>query len=123
MAIPDYPAGLPTAPTSWKVTLGRGNLESEASSGTVRSRRQFTRNVATVELALVLTLAQYATWLAFWRDTLGDGAAEFNMPVWDGHTGCPARVVKIRNRGLFEPTRLGANMQIAMALDVYGFTA
>lgn len=120
----DYPGTLPTAPVAWSVpAISRGNLESEMQSGAVRQRRQTTLNIATVEMALVMTLTQYATWMTFWRDTLGEGSGEFNMPVWDGHSGCPVRVVRLRNGGRFTPARVGNKMRVSFSLDVYGFTS
>jgi hypothetical protein len=119
MALPVWPATLPHNPSSF--SLGephRGVLESEMAGGNVRARRQFTTVIGVVDMTLRMTTSEFLTFKAFVRDTLSHGAAEFTMPVWD-LTGCPARRVRLRNKGQYTAARTGARILVSFSLDVW----
>lgn len=115
-----YPAGLPFMPIGWEVPeAARPNLESEMNAGVVRQRRQFTVAIGQVPMTLFMELGQFELWKRFHGDTLGNGAARFEMPVWNG-LRVANRTVQIRNGGRYAYRRSGRGMMVSFALDVWG---
>lgn len=87
MARPAWPAAVNHAPLqgSWKIAQKAAQpLESDMNSGATRRRNKFTLRIALVSFVLVMRADEVAAFDAFWRDVLGNGAARFDMPVWDG---------------------------------------
>ncbi|KMO20385.1 hypothetical protein [Methylobacterium platani] len=80
-----WPAGLPYAVSAqaYGVTnSGPAPVASQAQSGKIRMRPQFTLRISRLSYGWEWTDAQLAVWRAFLRDTLGDGTGEFTMMVW-----------------------------------------
>jgi hypothetical protein len=87
MSLPDWPATVAYAVQqgSWKVQQRHNpNLRTEMNAGTTRRRRKYTLRVAKMTFDIVMNAAQRALFEEFYDDDLGDGAARFTMPVWDG---------------------------------------
>lgn len=83
----NWPAGLPYAAQmgSWRIAERHGpNVFSQMNAGTTRARRKFSLRVARMRFDIAFTASQLATFIDFYNDDLGDGAARFNMSVWDG---------------------------------------
>lgn len=120
MARPVWPATIPHKPltTSSIQEPYRGNLESEMNAGNVRSRKQFTAGIGIVDRTIPMTTAQFLEFKAFVRDTLSNGAAEFDMPVWD-LVGCPVKRVRLRDGGKYVPARMGNKIHVSFSLDVW----
>jgi hypothetical protein len=120
MARPVYPPTLPYKPltSSGIQEPYRSNLESEMSAGNVRSRKQFTVGIGIVDRTIPMTTAQFLEFKAFVRDTLSNGSAEFDMPVWD-LVSCPVRRVRIRDGGKYVPVRVANKIHVSFSLDVW----
>jgi hypothetical protein len=57
-------------------------MKSPMQSGKIRYRPQFTLRITPLQMALPLTPTQHSTFRQFVIGTLGEGTAEFQMPVW-----------------------------------------
>ena len=87
MAIPSWPDGLPYASQVGDYAmsqLANPPLRSDMNSGTTRQRRKYTMRIAIQKLGIVMSADETQVFHAFHADTLGDGAARFTMPVWNG---------------------------------------
>lgn len=79
-----YPAGLP-APTAMNLTPAERRaaeglaVESTAAASARALQRDF---AGTAALTFVFSAAQYAQWLAWWKDDLVYGGAWFSAPTW-----------------------------------------
>lgn len=119
MALPAWPASVPHDSSSPSITEPfRGALESEMEAGNTRSRRTATVVIGVIDVTIRMTTAQFLTFKEFVRDTLSHGTAEFTMPVND-LTGCVNRRVKLRNKGHYTATRVGARIHVSFSLDVW----
>lgn len=86
MAIPSWPAGVPyeTTATGYALPqLAGAPLMTEMNAGTVRQRRKYTLPVAEMKLSIRMTAAEFQLFRAF-HASIGNGAARFTMPVWNG---------------------------------------
>jgi hypothetical protein len=85
MALPSWPAGLPSVPLRDGTaiqSLFQPPVQTEMEDGPQRRRRRSTTTWATLTLRFALTHAQWATFQVFVRDTLNHGSSPFVMPVW-----------------------------------------
>ena len=62
--------------------LGQAPMASPMQSGKIRQRPQYTLRIARVAYGWEFTSAELAVFRDFVARTLGDGAAEFVMPIW-----------------------------------------
>lgn len=86
MTIPAWPSiNYKALSGTWQLTGDAiAPLASEMNSGTTRRRNKYTLRVSEMTFKLVMTAAEVATFRTFVTTTLGNGAARFTMPVWDG---------------------------------------
>jgi hypothetical protein len=91
-------------------------LESDMDGGNTRRRARPGDNVAEIDQTIVLSAADYATYDAFYRATLGNGASRFTMSVWLG-TGFATKTVSFI--GMPTHAHYGASVSIAMKLRVF----
>lgn len=80
-----WPNGLPFAVSGQAYGVANAGLApvaSQAQSGKIRMRPQFTLRIARLSYGWEWTDAQLAVWRAFLRDTLGDGTGEFTLMTW-----------------------------------------
>ncbi|MFC7399594.1 hypothetical protein ACFQU1_20485 [Chelatococcus sp. GCM10030263] len=121
MALPSWPASVPSKPqlSSWSIDqLARPLLETDMDGGNVRARRKFVDVIAQMPYAIVMSATQYAAFKAFLLTDLGQGAAEFTMPVYTG-TGCESKTVRIiggANAVKVQP--VGPMRLVSFSLDV-----
>lgn len=77
---------------------GLALMKSPMQSGKVRMRRQFTLRIVPIQFQIYFTPQELGVWRDFLWNRLGDGAAEFTMPVWDaGQQQYVNRLVQIRD--------------------------
>lgn len=84
MAIPDWPVGVPAIPLRDDYGISASNLPphtTQMGGGNTRARPLATVNVMSDKVSLFMTNAQFAAFRAWWRDTITQGTARFNMPV------------------------------------------
>lgn len=123
MANPIWPAGVPSKPqlSGWGIDSLAGELlETDMQGGNTRARRQFADTIATMPYAILMSVAEYQAFVAFLMAELGQGAAEFDMPVYTG-TGCAVRTVRIAggaNAVKVQP--VGARRLVSFQLAVRG---
>jgi hypothetical protein len=121
MAIPAWPASVPSKPqlSSWSIDqLARPLLETDMDGGNVRARRKFVDVIAQMPYAVLMTVAEYATFKSFLLTDLGQGAAEFTMPVYTG-TGCESKTVRIIGGANAVKVQLvGSRRLVSFSLDV-----
>ena len=120
MAIPAWPNGLPyaSAYAGFSVDqIANPVLRTEMNSGVGRQRRTSTARITTMKVSIEMTGAQAAVFDAF-HASIGDGAARFTMPVWNGGAGYVFRAVQI-DQGKVTKTQLGVDDQaVAFTLRV-----
>lgn len=83
---PVWPEGLPyePVPDSLEPEDHAELLRGEGDEGPIDVRRRFVNTPGKQRLAWDLTLAQYATFRAWYRLALRDGVRWFELPVWTG---------------------------------------
>lgn len=98
MALPVWPADVPYNPGADSLqpfTPFRSPLETEFNGGNVRRRARPGDNVGTIGQTVQMTAAQYDTFIAWVKDTLGNGSGRFRAQVWLGASyqeeGLPVR--------------------------------
>ncbi|KMO34329.1 hypothetical protein [Methylobacterium aquaticum] len=94
---------------------------SEMQSGKVRQRPQFTLRITAMDMAIFFTPEQLAIWQSFLVDTLGEGAAEFTMPVWIATTRThQPRTVQIKDgaNGVSEKPFADTKTLVSFTLNV-----
>ncbi|KQO87342.1 hypothetical protein ASF33_02410 [Methylobacterium sp. Leaf92] len=62
--------------------LGQAPLASPMQSGKIRQRPQYTLRISRLAYGWEFTAAELGSFRDFVAHTLGDGAAEFVMPIW-----------------------------------------
>lgn len=80
-----WPTDLPffVARSAYAVqALGQAPLASPMQSGKIRQRPQFTSRISRLGYGWVFGRPDLAKFRSFVADTLGDGAAEFVLPLW-----------------------------------------
>lgn len=80
-----YPAGLnyENQRSGFKVSnLGLPAMKSPMQSGKTRYRPQFTLRISTMAVSIHFTPAELGRFLNFVNFEIGEGTAEFTMPVW-----------------------------------------
>jgi|GEM_PF-1988311 hypothetical protein len=121
MANPVWPAGVPSKPqlSGWGIESLAGELlETDMQGGNTRARRQFADRIAVMPYSILMSAAQYQTFVAFLLNDLGHGAAEFDMPVYTG-TGCAVRTVRIiGGANAVKVQAVGARRLVSMQLAV-----
>ncbi|WP_131193724.1 hypothetical protein [Lichenihabitans psoromatis] len=104
MAIPTWPTDVPYTPMTSGLTitqLANPLLSTDMNAGTTRQRRKYTLRIAEMKLVIRMTPAQFASFHAF-HQAIGDGAARFTMPVWNG-SGYVTRTVQIKDQPDMSP--------------------
>jgi hypothetical protein len=121
-----WPAGLPFGvwrPAYAVQSLGLPPMTSQMQSGKTRMRRQYTRRVATLGYGWRFSVSELATFRSFVTNDLGDGTAEFDMPIWIASAGAyQTRTVQIRGgtSGIAEKPQGVDQTLVSCTLDVQG---
>lgn len=119
MTIPVWPAWLPYASSYAGFSVEQAAspaLRTEMNAGTSLQRRTSTLRITVMKVAIEMTGAQEGDFDAF-HAALGDGAARFNMPVWNG-SAYVSRNVQI-DEGKVSKTQLGPSIKsIAFTIRV-----
>jgi len=100
--------------------LGLPLITSQMGSGKTRMRKQFTLRITGVQTTIILSPAKLAIFRQFLID-LGDGAAEFTMPVWvQTAQAYQNRTVQIRGgaNGVAEEGHGLTDTKVSFILDV-----
>lgn len=85
MTTPVFPAALPKpSMQSYGYTPGNNLLRTEMDTGAARVRRRFIAVPTEVSVQWSFTQAEFATFEAFYRNGIYDGAAWFTMPIVKG---------------------------------------
>lgn len=99
MALPGWPTIVPYASQTDDLAISQfaePPLATEMNAGTIRQRRKYTLRISEVTVALVMSRPQFQAFRTF-HAGLGDGAARFTMPVWNG-TEYVTRTVQIKDQ-------------------------
>ncbi|GBU17215.1 MULTISPECIES: hypothetical protein [Methylobacterium] len=124
MAVPTWPASLPQIPLvpGGSSTPWQAPTETEMEEGPARARRSSTSTWTTIAYAYVMTAAQFATFEAFVRDTLGHGAGRFMIPRWrpGATTPLPLKLARIPG-GLPSWRPSGPNVIVTVPLAILDF--
>ena len=119
-----WPTGL-TYLTSRSVyavqALGQAPLKSQAQSGRTRQRPQYTLRISTLTYGWEFRPGELARFRAFVAGDLGDGTAEFTMPVWiETAQAYQPRTVLIRDASAgIQERKLGPDRTlVSCSLDV-----
>lgn len=116
MALPLWPAALPTRPLQDGTSidgLRRPPIATDMEDGFRRQRPRSTTKLADMTLQFMMDQVQAVAFIAFVTDDLNDGTQRFEMPVWKPGAGAvlPVRTVQIlgaasaikfRNVGIYE---------------------
>lgn len=81
-----YPANLPFDGLREGYSIqnsGQALMKSPMQSGKIRQRPQFTLRIVPVQFQIYFSPLELGLWRDFLWNQLGDGAAEFTMPVWN----------------------------------------
>lgn len=104
--------------------LGQQPLASQAQSGKIRQRPQFTLRIAQVAYGWEFSSADLAIFRAFVGVTLGEGTAEFTLPTWiEPANTYQDRLVQIRggSSGISERKIGFSRTLVSCVLDVRNF--
>lgn len=69
---------------TFRFTQSENQLRTDFEQGPARSRRRFTRQVATSEFSMSLSAPEFATFKRFFAEDLDYGVNWFNFPIWTG---------------------------------------
>lgn len=121
MAIPVWPSTVNYKPSreSWRCEQDSdAPLSSDMNAGTTRRRNKFTLRIAKMSFDIEVDATEQAAFWAFYRSTLGNGAARFTMTVWDG-AQYVSRTVAFQKGTTPARHMLGFNISaISIALEV-----
>lgn len=101
--------------------LGQAPMASPMQSGKIRQRPQYTLRISRLGYGWIFDPNELAVFRSFIANTLGDGAAEFVMPVWSEPAGdYLSRTVMIREgAGGISERKLGFDRTlVSCVLDV-----
>ncbi|MGX5777014.1 hypothetical protein [Methylorubrum zatmanii] len=122
-----YPANLPFDGLREGYSIqnsGQALMKSPMQSGKIRLRPQFTLRIVPVQFQIYFSPQELGVWRDFlWRQ-LGDGAAEFTMPIWDAsRQQYVTRLVQIRDgaEGVSEQPFADDQTLVTGTLNVRGF--
>lgn len=123
MAYATWPLSVPHEPerAAWSYVPGREARQTEMEGGDIRQRYRPGDDVGTLQWARALNSAQIAAFDAFLA-TIGQGAAQFVMPVTLDGQGYVDRVVQIQ-RGLGGINRAAAGMKTRVSFSLAVFPA
>lgn len=123
MAIPTWPAGLPTEPIRDSFSIqpwGPSPIVTEMEGGNTRVRRRPGDDVQLVSQTLRMTADQIAMFKTWFKDSIGGGSGRFSAAVWNGS----AYVTRTCQFNLAQPLRYSEPAvgltDVAMSLRVYG---
>lgn len=92
-------------------------IATEMEGGNTRLRTRPGDNVATLSQTINLTAAEHAIFVAWVKDTLGNGTARFSMSVRLG-TACETKVCQFSGQPTYRP--IGTQVvAVTMTLRVY----
>ncbi|MHC2251042.1 hypothetical protein ACVILK_000734 [Bradyrhizobium embrapense] len=100
MALPSWP-GVNSRPQKSGFQIQKRFLDpiaTDMEGGNTRERPRPGDNVGTVVQTINLTLAEYDTFVAWVRDTLGNGSGRFTANVWLG-SSYTSKTCKFANGG------------------------
>lgn len=119
MAIPDWPAGVPSMPllNSHTIEPFLAPIRTEMEGGNVRLRSRPGDNTAIVQQAVVMTKAQYDSLVGWGKAVIGNWSGRFNVNVWLG-SSCATKVCQFES--IPKPSAFSAHrIAVAMSLRVY----
>jgi hypothetical protein len=120
MAVPDWPAGVPSLPLleSHSIDPMLAPIRTEMEQGNMRRRARPGDDVAVVQQSVAMTKAQYDTLVAWGKSTIGNWTGRFKANVWLG-SSCATKVCQFESAP--KPSAFSARrISVAMSLRVYG---
>jgi hypothetical protein len=125
MAVPSWPAGVPSKPVLSGLSVGqtyRPPLVSETDGGpAIMRRRPGPRATEIPFQSVLLSRAQWSTLETFLRETLIDGTLVFTMPVFRPDGCMVTRHVQIKD-GLWQTDMSAVSrFRVSLTLIVYNW--
>lgn len=87
MALPSWPDGVPYAPIIegfQPITRSLAPISTDMEQGNQRQRRRPGDNVGALGQTIIMRADPFATFTAWWMETLNLGTARFTAQVWLG---------------------------------------
>lgn len=121
MAIPSWPSNVEhrPAPSMWAPPVFTPPRATEMEGGNVRVRVKPGDGGDVSKWGQELTNAQFASFLAFYRSTLANGALRFTMPVCVDGLTYEARTVQIVAHSLRTVAAGGSGVVVSFDLRVF----
>uniref|UniRef100_UPI003BAA154D hypothetical protein n=1 Tax=Stappia sp. TaxID=1870903 RepID=UPI003BAA154D len=120
MSLPDWPAGVPSAPQRGSFRISRPfnkPVSSEFEAGNTRDRPRGTLQYRMLAMELRMSAVEFALFDAFVSDDLARGTRRFTMPVWDG-AGMVTRTVRLAGEDKFTTRQQGRAVMVGFTLEV-----
>mgnify|MGYP001071799688 CR=1 FL=1 len=121
MAIPDWPAGVPSMPLldSHRIEPFLPPTKTEMNQANIRLRFRPGDDTSIVTQTVAMTKAQYDTLVTWGKSTIGNWTGRFKVKVWFG-SSCALRVCQFED-GAPKPSSFSANrIAVRMTLRVAG---
>jgi len=109
-----WPASLPQSflVNSFVQKAPNNIVRSAVDSGPAKTRRRFTATTIPISGSMIMTKAQFLTFKTFFRDTIFDGALEFDMT--DDVDG---GIMTVKFNEPYEASFLGTVWEVSLSLD------
>ena len=120
MAVPVWPAGVPSAPQRASLQISRAfnaPVSTEMEGGNTRERPRGTLQYRLMSFDIRMTPAKFALFDAFVSDDLARGTKRFDMPIWDG-AALSTKTVKLSGETRFTTRQQGRAVMVALTLEV-----
>lgn len=121
MALPTWPAGVPSMPllSSHSIEPYLAPLRTEMDGGNIRQRARPGDDVAIIQQTVVMTPAQYDELVTWGKGTIGKWTGRFTVKVWLG-SSCATKTCMF-DGGAPRPSSFSARrVAVSMKLRVFG---
>lgn len=125
MPYPSWPTGVKYKPLRSDYSIVAPHLPpltTDMNGGNTRSRRQFTSAIGQIQVSIQMPDAQFNTFAAWERDTLGHGSSRFTLPIYYRGGGWVTKTCWIE-KGSYSarPDEAAGHMRVTMTLNVLDF--
>ena len=125
MAYPAWPDGVKFKPRRDDYQIAAPHLPplaTDMNAGNVRMRRQFTSAIGQLRYNIQMPQAQFETFKAWERDTLGQGSSRFTVPIYYGSAGWVTKTCWLeKGTYIAVPSKAAGNMEVSFTLNVLDF--